>query len=87
MDGEFGVSRCKLLHLEWLNNEVLLYSTGNYIQAFVMEHDGRKYAKKEYVCICITGLLCGLAEIDNIINQLLKKAVIFFFFFWSFCLF
>ena len=29
MDGEFGVGRCKLL--EWISNEVLLYSTGNYI--------------------------------------------------------
>ena len=29
MDGEFGVSRCKLLHLEWISNRVLLYSTGN----------------------------------------------------------
>ena len=31
MDWEFGVSQCKLLHLEWISNEVLLYSTGNYI--------------------------------------------------------
>ena len=31
VDGEFGVSRCKLLHLEWISNETLLYSTGNYI--------------------------------------------------------
>ena len=31
MDWEFGVSRCKLLHLEWISNEILLYSTGNYI--------------------------------------------------------
>ena len=31
MDWEFGVNRCKLLHLEWISNEVLLYSTGNYI--------------------------------------------------------
>ena len=30
IDWEFGVSRCKLLHLEWLSNEFLLYSTGNY---------------------------------------------------------
>ena len=37
MDEEFGLGRCKLLHLEWINNEVLLYSTGNYIQS----HDGR----------------------------------------------
>ena len=28
---EFGVGRCKLLHIEWLSNEVLLYSTGNSI--------------------------------------------------------
>ena len=32
-DWEFGVGRCKLLHLEWINNKVLLYSTGNYIQS------------------------------------------------------
>ena len=30
-DGELGVSRCRLLHLEWISNEILLYSTGNYI--------------------------------------------------------
>ena len=24
IDGEFGVSRCKLLHLEWMGNEILL---------------------------------------------------------------
>ena len=28
---EFGVSRCKPLHLEWISNEILLYSTVNYI--------------------------------------------------------
>ena len=27
MDWEFGVNSCQLLHLEWINNEVLLYST------------------------------------------------------------
>jgi len=39
-DWEFGVSRCKLLHLESISNEILLNSTGNSIQSFVMEHDG-----------------------------------------------
>ena len=29
---EFGVSRCKLLSIEWINNKMLLYSIGNYIQ-------------------------------------------------------
>ena len=31
MDWAFGVSRCRLLHLEWISNEILLYLTGNYI--------------------------------------------------------
>ena len=30
-DREVGVSRCKLLHFQWVSNEVLLYSTENYI--------------------------------------------------------
>ena len=29
--GESGVNRCKLLHVEWISNEILLYSTGNYV--------------------------------------------------------
>ena len=28
-NGDFGVGGCKLLHLEWMGNGVLLYSTGN----------------------------------------------------------
>ena len=32
MDWEFiEVSSCKLLYLEWLSNEILLYSTENYV--------------------------------------------------------
>ena len=42
MDGEFGVGRCKLFHLEWISSEVLLYSTGSNIQSFGIEHDGWK---------------------------------------------
>ena len=41
-DWEFGTSRCKLLHIEWMNNKVLLYSTGNYIQYPVISHNGKK---------------------------------------------
>ena len=40
MDWESGVNKYKLLQLEWMSNEILLYSTGNYIQALAMEHDG-----------------------------------------------
>ena len=31
MDWKFGISRCKLVLIEWIN-KVLLYVTGNYIQ-------------------------------------------------------
>ena len=31
-DGEFGVIRCKLLYIGWIDNKSLLYSTGDYIQ-------------------------------------------------------
>ena len=42
MDGEFGASRCKLLHLGWVSNEVLLYSTGDCVQSLRIEHAGWK---------------------------------------------
>ena len=37
MDWEFGISKCKLLHIEWIDNKVLLYSTGC-IQHPVINH-------------------------------------------------
>ena len=47
---EFGISRCKLLYIGWINNKVLLYSTGNYIQYPVINHNGKEY-EKEYIHI------------------------------------
>ena len=38
-DWEFGISRCKLLYIEWINDKVLLYSMGNYIQYPVINHN------------------------------------------------
>jgi len=49
MNREFGVGRCKLLHLERMDNGVLLYSTGNCVQSLGLGHDGRKYEKKEWL--------------------------------------
>ena len=48
MEWEFGISRCKLLYIGWINNKVLLYSTGNYIPYPVIKHNGREY-EKEYI--------------------------------------
>ena len=39
-------------YIKWINNKVLLYSTGNYIQYPVINHNGNKY-KKESIYICV----------------------------------
>ena len=41
MDWEFGISRCKLVYVEWINNKILMDCTGNYIQYPVINHNGR----------------------------------------------
>ena len=45
LDWEFGTSRCKPLHAERINNKVLLYSTGNYIQYPVINHNRKEEIK------------------------------------------
>ena len=59
-DWEFGISRCKLLYIGWINNKVLLYSTKNYIHYPVItikENNVKKYK-------CIAESLCSTTEID-----------------------
>ena len=46
MDWEFGIIRCELLYLGWINNNVLLDGTGNYIQYLVVKHYGKEYEKE-----------------------------------------
>ena len=43
MEWEFENSRCKLLYIAWINNKILLYSTGNYIQYPVIKCKGKEY--------------------------------------------
>ena len=45
MEWEVGFGRCKLLYIEWINNKVLLYSTENYIQYPMINHNGKEYLK------------------------------------------
>ena len=77
MDGEFGVNRCRLLHLESISNGVLLYRIGNYVQSLGVEHGGREYGKSVCVCVCVcvcarararvvAGSLCCTAEIEGV---------------------
>ena len=57
---EFGISRCKLLYVDWINNKILLYSTGNYIQYPVINYNG-----KEYIYIYKTESLCCIPETNT----------------------
>ena len=48
-DGEFGVRRCKLLHLGRIRSKVLLYSTGIYTQYLVINIMEKNMKKKVYI--------------------------------------
>ena len=69
MDWEFGFSRSKLLHLEWIKNKVLLCNTGNYIHLCI-QTIMEKNILKNNVYMCIIESLCYTAENQYIINQL-----------------
>lgn len=51
MDWEFGVGRCKLLYVEWIDNKVLLLSTGSYIQYPLINHKEKNIKNNVHVCI------------------------------------
>ena len=49
---EVSASRCKLLCTEWINN-ILLCSTGNYIQYPVISHNRKNIKKNVYAYMYI----------------------------------
>ena len=55
--------------MEWINNKVLLYSTGNYIQYLVINHNGKEY-KKECIYVYNWVTLPYSRNEYNIVNQL-----------------
>ena len=48
---EFEISRGKRLYIGWINNKVLPYSTGNYIQYLVRNHNEKEYEKRMYMYV------------------------------------
>ena len=46
MGWDLSIGRCKLLCREWINNKVLLYRTGSYIQYLVINHNGKEWKKE-----------------------------------------
>ena len=62
------------LHIEWMDNEVLLYSTGNYIQCPGINHNEKEYTHTHthtHTHIHIHESLCCITEIIkyNSINK------------------
>ena len=64
MEWKAGSSRFKLLYIELINNKALLYSTQNYFQYPVINHNGKEYLLKKK-SIYITESLCCIAEINT----------------------
>ena len=65
LDGEFGVGRCKLLHVQWVSRAVgvLLHSAGNCLRSLcwdTVEGDVRKSVE-----IRTTGSPCRTTERDR----------------------
>ena len=65
IDWEFGISKCKLVHRECINNKTLLYNTENYVQYPVINHNGKEYEKE---CLYRSSR-CGAVETHPTRNQ------------------
>ena len=44
--GSLGLAAANCIYTEWINNKVLLYSTGNDIQYPVINQNGKEYEKE-----------------------------------------
>lgn len=53
MNWEFGISRYKLLYIEWINNKGPTVNTGNDIQCAETNHNGKEIKRMNmYTCVC-----------------------------------
>ena len=53
LDWDLGISRCRLVYIEGINNKALLYSTGSYIQYPVISHNRKNIKKNVYAYMYI----------------------------------
>ena len=72
MDWEFGISRCKLLYIEWINNKGPLYSAESYIQYSEIDPNEKekKMFNRKSIYICsknlssVTFLQCQFRKVS-----------------------
>ena len=74
MDWEFGMSRCKLVSIGCINNKVLLYSPGNFIQYPVINHNGKN--TKIYLPTYLPTYLFNHFAVHQTLIHLCKSALI-----------
>ena len=70
MEWEFAIWRCKFLWIEWINNKVLLYSTGNHIQYSEINHNGKEYKQE---CGNIDSMDMSLSKLWKTVKDRGKK--------------
>ena len=60
MDGEFGVSRCKLLHLEWISNQVhgIAQGTLSILLGWNTMEDSVRKRMYRYIRVCVCVCVC-----------------------------
>ena len=69
--GELGVNRYQLLPLEWISNEILLCSTGNYVQSLMIMIMGEN---RMCTCMCNwVSILCSRKK--NCIGEITIKKI------------
>ena len=66
VDWEFRLCRCKWLNLEWINNKVLLCSTGNYI--IIVENNGSVLSQNS--CLRHTLLKFEMEQFEHLTKSL-----------------
>ena len=59
------INRYTLLYIKRIHHQVLLRSTGNYIQYFIITYKGKESGKYIYIREYLTESLCGSSESDT----------------------
>ena len=72
---EFGVSRCKLSHVEWISSEILLYNTGNHTSSHLWWNMRRIIWEKECVCVCVCLCMYDWSAVQQKLTEHYKSTI------------
>ena len=72
------ISRCKLLHIGWINIKDLLNSTVNYIQHPMINHNVKEYIKNIYIYVCVCVLRSHFVHMSDDVELIFKAKMCYF---------